>query len=246
LDFHIHLRHAAVERNVTRTTRRELLKMTPLLGAAALLHPGARQAIVDRGLSLSDAASAATFRGAHLAPTFDDRAVTPLDRYPLNSYLVDDPEVDLDAWRLEVSGLVRRVQSFTLDELRQMPKVTQNTRHICIEGWDVIGNYGGVRIADLLAVVGAESSARFIEVACADDYYESIDLDSARHPQSLLCYEMYGQPLTREHGAPLRLVLPTKLGYKQAKYLVGLRVTNVLTARRGYWEDQGYSWYGGV
>jgi hypothetical protein len=93
---------------------------------------------------------------------------------------------------------------------------------------------------NLLAFVGAHPDARFVEVACADDYYESIDMASAVHPQSLACYEMYGRPLTREHGAPLRLVVPTKLGYKQAKYIVGLRVTSVVASRRGYWEDLGY------
>jgi DMSO/TMAO reductase YedYZ molybdopterin-dependent catalytic subunit len=81
---------------------------------------------------------------------------------------------------------------------------------------------------------------------CGDDYYESLDMATARHWQSLLCDEMYGRPLTREHGAPLRLVLPTKLGYKQAKYIVGLRVSAALGVKRGYWVDQGYSWYGGL
>ena len=98
----------------------------------------------------------------------------------------------------------------------------------------------------MLAWVGADRGARYLEVACADDYYESIDIASACHPQSLFCYEMYGEPLSRTHGAPLRLVMPTKLGYKQAKYIVGLRVSNVLPARRGYWEDRGYGWYGGL
>jgi len=110
----------------------------------------------------------------------------------------------------------------------------------------VIGNFGGARLTDFLIMVGADSAARFVEVECADDYYESIDIESAMHPQSLLCYEMSGQPLQRGHGAPLRLQMPTKLGYKQAKYLTSLRVTNVLSGRNGYWEDQGYSWHGGL
>ena len=227
-------------------TRRELLKMAPLAAAGLLLTDRGRTWVVRTGLSLSDQASTVAFRSTHLAPTFADREVTPLERFPLNSYRADDPDVDLDAWRLEVSGLVPRPDSYTLDVLRQLPRVTQNTRHIWIEGWDVIGNFAGVRIADFLAHVGADASARFIEVRCADDYYESIDMASARHPQSLLCYEMYGEPLSRAHGAPLRLVMPTKLGYKQAKYVVALSVTNVLSARRGYWEDQGYPWHGGL
>ena len=110
----------------------------------------------------------------------------------------------------------------------------------------MIGNFGGVPISAVLDDVGADARAGFLEVRCADDYYESIDMTSARHPQSLLCYEMYGEPLTRGHGAPLRLVLPTKLGYKQPKYVVALEVTNVRSGRRGYWEDQGYPWHGGL
>ena len=94
--------------------------------------------------------------------------------------------------------------------------------------------------------LGAAPDARYVEVRCEDDYYETIDMASVRHPQSLLCYEMYGRPLPREHGAPLRLVMPTKLGYKQPKYVVSLRVTDVLTAKRGYWPDQGYPWHGGL
>jgi DMSO/TMAO reductase YedYZ molybdopterin-dependent catalytic subunit len=229
-----------------KTNRRELLKMLPLAGTAVLLHPGARQRVIDSGLALSDLAAGAAFRRTHLAPTYADRDVTPLARYPLNSYLVDDPDVDLERWQLEVSGLVQRPGNYSLEAIKRLPKVSQNTKHVCVEGWDVIGNYGGARVSDVLALVGADPAARFIELACYDDYYESIDLASALHPQSLFCYEMYGQPLTREHGAPLRLVMPTKLGYKQAKYVVALKVTNVLTARRGYWEDQGYGWHGGL
>src|SRR5262245_13238673 len=226
--------------------RRELLKMAPLAAAGALLHPAGRDWALRSGLKLSDRVSELTFRSTALAPTFDDREVTPLDRYPINSYLADDPEVDFDEWRLEVSGLVQRAGDYTLDDLRRLPKVVQNTRHLCIEGWDVIGSFGGVRVAHFLAHVGAAPHARYLQVTCADDYYESIDMASAQHPQSLLCYEMYGEPLSRTHGAPLRLVMPVKLGYKQAKYIVGLRVTDVLSAKRGYWEDRGYGWYGGL
>jgi len=95
-------------------------------------------------------------------------------------------------------------------------------------------------------MVGADPAAKFVSVTCADDYYESIEIDCANHPQTLLCYEMYDQPLDRGHGAPLRLQMPTKLGYKQAKYLLTLKVTSILEADRSYWGDQGYSWHGGL
>ena len=94
-------------------------------------------------------------------------------------------------------------------------------------------------------MVGADTGARFLYLECADDYYESLDMATALHPQSLLCYEMSDQPLTRQHGAPLRLSIPTKIGYKQAKYLTDLKVSHVLE-RAGYWEDQGYSEFYGL
>ena len=158
---------------------------------------------------------------------------------------MDNPQVDLEHWTLNVTGEVQHPGHYTLAQIQALPKFTQNTRHICVEGWDVIGNFGGARISDFLQLAGADPRARFLALECADDYYESLDMPSAMHPQSLLCYEMYSQPLTREHGAPVRLRLPTKLGYKSAKYLTGLRVTNVLT-RVGYWEDQGYSAFAGI
>jgi DMSO/TMAO reductase YedYZ molybdopterin-dependent catalytic subunit len=230
----------------SRRTRRELLKMTPLAAAGLLASATSRSWLIRNGLVFSDAASGLLFRSGHLAPTFSDRDLTPLDRFPLNSYLIDDPDVDLEKWRLRVSGLVRHKAEYTLDAIRALPKIVQNTKHVCVEGWSVIGNFGGTRASDLLDHIGADPSARYLEVECADDYYESLDMASVRHPQSLFCYEMYGQPLARVHGAPLRLVMPVKLGYKQAKYIVGLRVTNVLSPEIGYWEDQGYSWHGGL
>jgi len=182
-----------------------------------------------------------------LAPTFANREVAPLNRFPYNYYDVLDPEINFEKWKLRVEGLVQRPDDYTLSQVQALPKIVQNTRHVCVEGWDVIGNFGGTRASDFLNAVGADLSARYVEFECADDYYESIDMATMLHPQTLLCYEMYGQPLERGHGAPLRLQMPTKIGYKQAKYLVAMRVTNVLRGgERGYWEDQGYSWYGGL
>ena len=190
----------------------------------------------------SDWASARLFRRRHLAPTFADSQLTPFEKFPINDYDVDDPQVDLDAWNLTVSGAIEKARDYSLAQIQALPKFTQNTRHVCVEGWDVIGNFGGARLSDFMKAVGADLTARFVTVECADDYYESLDMATALHPQTLLCYEMYGQPLTREHGAPVRLSIPTKVGYKQAKYLTSLKVTNILT-RVGYWEDQGYSDY---
>ena len=230
-----------------RMSRRELLALAPLAPLAALAAPDLRGSLLRAGLALSDRASEWTFRPSQLAPTYGDSDVTPFERFPVNRYVEFEPSAaDLAKWRLYVEGQVARPGEYTLEQLKSLPKVVQNVRHICIEGWDVIGTFGGARLADLLAFVGADTSARFVEVGCLDDYYSSLDMASCLHPQTLACYEMYGQPLTNGHGAPLRLHLPVKLGYKSSKHVYSLRVSNVLRAERGFWEDQGYSWYGGV
>jgi DMSO/TMAO reductase YedYZ molybdopterin-dependent catalytic subunit len=234
------------EKQLKRLSRRELLKLAPVavVGAFAVsrLQPG----LLGRGIGFSDWASDKLFRGHHRAAVYPDSQVVPFSKFPYNGYDVLDPQVDLESWTLEVSGNVQRAGEYSLAQIEALPKIRQNTRHVCVEGWDVIGSFGGARISDFLALVGADPKSRFLAVECEDDYYESVDMATALHPQSLLCYEMYGQPLDRGHGAPLRLQMPTKVGYKQAKYINKLSVTNVLPAKRGYWEDQGYSWYAGL
>jgi DMSO/TMAO reductase YedYZ molybdopterin-dependent catalytic subunit len=227
-------------------TRRELLKLTPLLAFGALFYEPWRESILDKGVRFSDWASARTFRTGHLAATYSAADVVPFEQFPYNYYDVLEPEIDFDTWSLEVTGKVSRPGKYTLDRLHALPKVTQNTQHVCVEGWDAIGNFGGARLSDFLDLAGADPAARYVSVTCADNYYESIDLAMARHPQTLLCYEMYGKPLDRGHGAPLRLQIPTTLGYKQAKYLMTLAVVDELGPQRSYWGDQGYSWYGGI
>lgn len=232
-------------RKFASITRRELLKLTPVLALGAFAIPPLQKPLLKAGLGFSDWASGLLFRRGHLAPTFADAELTPFDKFPINGYDVEDPGVDLENWTLTVSGAVQKPGAYTLAQIKALPAVTQNTRHVCVEGWDVIGRFSGVRISDFLKMIGADPSARFLSVECADDYYESLDMASALHPQSLLCYGMYGQPLTREHGAPLRMIIPTKVGYKQAKYLTDLKVSHVLE-RAGYWEDQGYSEFYGL
>jgi DMSO/TMAO reductase YedYZ molybdopterin-dependent catalytic subunit len=227
--------------------RRELLKLLPLLAVGAFALPKLQEPLLDKGLRFSDWASGELFGRHRLAQTFSNNKVAPFAKFPYNFYDVLDPDVDLDKWTLTVEGLVQRPGDYKLSQIQTFPKVVQNTRHVCVEGWDVIGNFGGTRASDFLRAVGADLSAKYLEVTCVDSYYESIDMATVLHPQTLFCYEMYGNPLDRGHGAPLRLQMPTKLGYKQAKYLDTIRVTNVLKGgMRGYWEDQGYSWYGGL
>ena len=233
------------EKSFRQVSRRELLKLAPVLALGAFAVPMFQEGLLKKGLKFSDWTAARFFRPGHPATTFADADLTPPAKFPINGYDVDDPGVDLENWKLTVSGAVQKPGEYKLSQVQALPRVRQNTRHVCVEGWDVIGRFGGARLSDFLQMVGADTTARFISVNCADDYYESLDMATALHPQTLLCYEMYDQPLSREHGAPLRLQIPTKIGYKQAKYLTDLKVTNVLE-KVGYWEDQGYSWFYGM
>ena len=233
------------KRKFKAINRREVLKLTPVIVLGAFAIPQLQKPLLKAGLGFSDWASSKLFRSGHLAPTFADSEVTPFDKFPVNGYDVEDPEVDVENWSLEVTGAVQKPGSFTLSQVQALPRYQQNTRHVCVEGWDVIGRFGGARLSDFLTLIGADTSARYLSVECADDYYETLDMATALHPQTLLCYDMYERPLTREHGAPLRLTIPTKVGYKQAKYLTSLKVSNVIE-RAGYWEDQGYSGFYGL
>lgn len=160
-------------------------------------------------------------------------------------------------WRLEVGGLVERPARLSLAELRALPSRTQITRHDCVEGWSCIGKWKGARLGALLDRVGVRQEARYVMFFCADPmdlsgakYYESIDLDGAYHPQTILAYEMNDQPLPVPYGAPLRLRDERQLGYKMAKYIMRIELVwsfaTIGGGRGGYWEDQGYEWYAGI
>ena len=233
------------EKRAKQIRRREILKLSPVVLLGAFAIPTVQDSLLKVGLGFHDWASAKLFRRGHLAATFSDAEVVPFEKFPINGYDVADPGVDLDAWKLKVTSDVRQPGEYTLAQIQALPRQRQNTRHICVEGWDVIGRFGGARLVDFLDLVGADRNSRFVFVECADDYYTTIDMATARHEQSLLCYEMYDRPLTREHGAPVRLSIPTKIGYKNAKYLTRMHITSVLT-KNGYWEDQGYSNYYGL
>jgi len=160
-------------------------------------------------------------------------------------------------WRLEVGGLVERPERFSLADLRALPSRTQITRHDCVEGWSCIGKWTGTPLAALLQRAVVRPEARFIVFHCADTmedsedrYYESIGLDDAFHPQTILAYDMNGAPLSVVHGAPLRLRVERQLGYKQAKYVMAIELvenfSHIGRGHGGFWEDRGYEWYAGI
>jgi DMSO/TMAO reductase YedYZ molybdopterin-dependent catalytic subunit len=148
-------------------------------------------------------------------------------------------------WRLEVSGAVRRPVSLTLDELMQLPRITQKVDHFCVEGWNARAVWSGVRVSDLARVVEPTADAQYVDFAGFDqDYHESWDMQSAMHPQTIVAYGMDGAMLGPGHGAPARVHSPVKLGYKNTKYLT--KVVFMPARNGGYWSDQGYEWFGGT
>jgi DMSO/TMAO reductase YedYZ molybdopterin-dependent catalytic subunit len=193
--------------------------------------------------NFNDRVQAMLFDPKRLAPTYDASQLTK--PFPFNAYYGIDqvPDTDPNDWRLEVSGLVSDRSSWSLQRLRMMPQESQITRLICVEGWSAIGQWSGVPFREFLRVVGADTTARYVGFKCADDYHSSIDMPTALHPQTIMALDYGGAPLSPALGAPMRLRIPTKLGFKNPKYIKAMFVTN--TYPGGYWEDQGYNWFSG-
>jgi DMSO/TMAO reductase YedYZ molybdopterin-dependent catalytic subunit len=177
-----------------------------------------------------------------LAPTYPESMITK--PFPFNAFYSEDevPEID-DDYTLKVSGLVKNRRDWSLTELYALPQTSQVTRHICVEGWSAIGKWGGVTFRDFLQRIGADTTAKFVGFRCADDYFTSIDMPTALHAQTLLTFTFADEVLPAKYGYPMKLRMPTKLGYKNPKHITEIFVTN--TYPGGYWEDQGYNWFGG-
>ncbi|MDB5574236.1 MAG: Twin-arginine translocation pathway signal, partial [Tardiphaga sp.] len=192
----------------------------------------------------NDRVQAAIFNPNTLAPTFKDSDIRR--PFPFNAfYTLDEaPEIDGNAWRLEVSGLVSNKKSWTLAELNALPQVNQITRHICVEGWSAIGSWSGTPLPDFLKLIGADTNAKFVWFKCAEDYTTSIDMQTAMHPQTQMTLKFDGQTLPRAYGYPMKVRVPTRLGFKNPKYVTAMEVTN--DYKGGYWEDQGYNDYSGL
>ncbi len=183
--------------------------------------------------------------------------------FPLNSF--DTPSDALythlvreafSPFRLLVDGLVDRPQRLSLAQLAAMPQTAQITRHDCVEGWSAIAQWSGVALRELLALAGPRTSAQYIVFHTFDrdangvPYYESLELSQATHPQALLALRQNGARVTPDRGGPVRLKIPTQLGYKSAKWVRHIEVVasldHLFAGKGGYWEDQGYEWYAGI
>jgi len=234
---------------VANLERRLFLKRGLSLGALAMLagcditdQEGVQRALMAMS-RWNDEAQQWLFNPNRLAPEFPESRITK--PFPFNAFYSEDEVVEVDgaSYKLELAGMIKEKKPWTLTELNALPQVSQVTRHICVEGWSAIGKWGGVRFSDFLARVGADTTARYVGFQCADDYYGSIDMATALHPQTIIALNYADQTLPPKYGYPLKIRIPTKLGFKQPKHVAAIFVTNEYPG--GYWEDKGYNWFSG-
>ncbi len=219
-------------------------KFRRILQSAEPLHD-ASQRLVAPGL-------AREYRRDQMSPVFRTNGVSR----PGSADYQAHAATNFANWRLRVDGLVAQPLMLSLSDLGNFPQRAQITRHDCVEGWSAIGKWQGPQLASVLRAAGLSSSANFLVFHCADDsggvpYYESIDLNDAFHPQTILAVLMNDHRLPIPHGAPVRLRVERQLGYKHAKFVMRIeardRIDNLYRGKGGYWEDIGnYAWYAGI
>jgi DMSO/TMAO reductase YedYZ molybdopterin-dependent catalytic subunit len=229
--------------------RRGVLRGALTLGALTMLtgcDVSEEQSVQD-GLravsSWNDAVQAAIFRPDHLAATFSPSQVNP-PRFNAYFSIEDVTPIDGGTWKLELAGLISDKRPWTVQQIYQLPEQELLIRHICVEGWDYIGHWSGPNLRAFLTRIGADLSAKYIYFICNDDITESIDMASALHPQTILATKYAGAPITDPFGYPLRLRTSVKLGYKNAKWIRAIEVTN--TFRPTSWSKQGENWFAGI
>lgn len=230
--------------------RRHFLRGAASLGALALLTgcdiiDGDSAENTLRYVSrFNDRVQALLFDPDKLAPTYTEADITR--PFPFNAYYDEDeaPVVDPKTYKFEITGFVDDKRPWTLDRLHALPEVSQITRHVCVEGWSAIGSWQGAKLSEFLQRIGADTRAKYVWFRCAEGYTETIDMATALHPQTQMTFKFDNQILPRAYGFPMKIRIPTKLGFKQPKYVVAMEVTNV--DRGGYWSNQGYNWFSGL
>ena len=230
--------------------RRGFLRGAASLGALALLtgcdiiDSDSTENALKVVSRFNDRVQAWLFNPNKLAPTYTEADLTR--PFPFNAYYDEDeaPVVDPATYKLEISGMVDNKTPWTLDQLHKLPEVSQITRHVCVEGWSAIGSWQGAVLSDFLKRIGADTRAKYIWFKCAEGYTNTIDMETALHPQTQMSFKYDHKLLPRAYGFPMKIRMPTKLGFKNPKYVVAMEVTNI--NRGGYWSNQGYNWFSGL
>lgn len=235
-----------MDRNLV--SRRQFLELSGFSGISLLLGGCALsifEGVVGKAITpLNQSVETLLFNPQKPVPEFPESAIAPADLI-VNTYKTT-PVIDPVSFRLVVDGEVNNPLSLSMADIQQLPVTTMTIRHVCVEGWAAIVQWGGVQLRDIIALAKPNANVGYAYFDSADGYYESWDIASVLHPQTLLAYQKNKQPLPIENGAPLRLASPIKLGYKQSKWVTRITLVNQLLRRQGYWEDQGYEWYAGL
>jgi DMSO/TMAO reductase YedYZ molybdopterin-dependent catalytic subunit len=186
----------------------------------------------------------ALFSRTRLAPEYPVAMAVKDFRFNAWYHYDQAPVLNAADFRLEVAGLIADKRPWRVADLYALPQKTQVTRHVCVEGWSMIGQWTGTPLSVFLQRVGADLTAKYVGFVCADGYYESIDMGTALHPQTIMAFQLSGETLPAEYGFPFKIRIPTKLGFKQPKYVTALYVTNRNPG--GFWVDRGYNWFSGI
>ena len=230
--------------------RRNVLRGAVSLGALTMLtgcdvsENGQVQDVLRAVSAWNDRVQEAIFRPNHLAPTYPEALVVKPPRFNAHYDVEDVKPVDGNTWRLELCGRIENKKPWTLSDIYALPEQELIIKHICVEGWDYIGQWSGPNLRAFLERVGADLTAKYIAFRCADGYTESIDMPSALHPQTILATKYAKEPITDPFGFPLRLRTSTKLGFKNPKWLVSMEVTDVFPET--YYSKQGFNWFSGI
>jgi DMSO/TMAO reductase YedYZ molybdopterin-dependent catalytic subunit len=232
-----------------RFNRRQTLQLLGMSGIGYLLGSCSDLQLAERVGNLAEPLNQSfeelLVKPQQLIPEFPTRSIDP-KALLINTYQ-ETPEIDLDEYRLTIDGEVEHPIQLSLSQLQKLPHSSMVIQHVCVEGWAAIVQWGGVRLRELATIVRPKPGVRYAIFQSADEYYESWDLASALHPQTMLADRKNGAPLPIENGAPLRLASPIKLGYKQSKWVTQVTFSSQIpNGKKGYWEDKGYEWFGGV
>jgi len=209
-----------------------------------IIDSDAAEGTLRRISRFNDRVQAWLFNPNKLAPEYPESAITRL--FPFNGYYAEDeaPEVDGATYKLEVGGLIDSKEPWTLEQLYALPQVSQITRHICVEGWSAVGSWQGVKLSEFLKRLGADTRAKYVWFQCAEGYSNTIDMATALHAQTQMTFKFADEILPRKYGFPMKIRMPTKLGFKNPKHVIAMHVTNKDLG--GYWENQGYNWHSGL
>jgi DMSO/TMAO reductase YedYZ molybdopterin-dependent catalytic subunit len=235
---------------VETINRRNVLRGAVSLGALTFLtgcnvsEADEVQKVLRAVSDWNDRVQAFIFRPDHLAPTFSEAQVIKPPRFNAFYEVEDVKPVDVGSWKLELGGRIEDKRPLTAEEIYQLPEQELIVRHICVEGWDYIGQWSGPNLRMFLERIGADLTAKYLAFQCADGYTESIDMPTALHPQTILATKYAKEPITDPFGFPLRLRTATKLGFKNPKWIISIEVTNDFPDT--YYRKEGFNWFSGI